>query len=334
MFINLWWYILHIKIFKAIVMINNMLFNEKISVIAPANNEEDVVEEFVKKTYETFRKYQLKGEIVVVDDGSTDKTLEILKRLQEEIRILRIISYKRNKGLTYAFTKGIKNSKYDYIVFLPSDLESNPLEDIPKLLGGINEGYDMVIGYRDKKKRGGLIKTISSNLFNLITSIFFKGKFKDVGWVKAFKKEIYYNIEVLRSDWHRFLVILAANEGYRIKEIKTNFYPRRKGRSHFGRFGIGRAYGGLIDLIVIKFLISFSKKPMRIFGILGGVSIFLGFIVSLYVIYLDIMLGSIVERVPLILLGVLLILTGFNLFSLGFLAELIVSINERKEIKN
>ena len=309
------------------------MFKEKISVVAPAYNEEGCIREFVERVYATFQKNDLKGEILVVNDASRDKTLQILNELEKEVPILRIVSHQMNKGLTSAMITGIENAKFDYIVFTSSDLESHPEEDFPKLLAPINEGYDLVVGWRTNRRQG-FLKTVISKIFNLVSRIFFNVNVHDLGWVKAFRKEIFYNVEALRSDWHRFFVILAANKGYRIKEVPTKFYPRKTGKSSYGLVGLKRLPGGFFDLLVVKFLSSFSKKPMHIFGLLGLIMIFFGFVSGMYLLYLNyIVYGSVMDRIPLIMLTILLFLTGLQLFAMSFLAELIVSGNEKRKRK-
>jgi hypothetical protein len=154
-----------------------------------------------------------------------------------------------------------------------------------------------------------------------------------MGWIKGFKREVVYGIEPLRSDWHRFFPILASNAGYKIKEVKTTFYPRIHGKSKFGRFGIMRIPGAFFDTAVLKFHLSFSKKPMHLFGMLGIISFFLGFLTGLYIIYLNFVVGNVVNRVPLIILTALFILVGIQFFATGFLAEFMASIKELIERK-
>ena len=309
------------------------MFKTKISVVAPAYNEQGCIKEFVERVHKTLRDNHLQGEIVIVNDGSRDNTLNILISLQKDIPILRVISHKKNQGFTAAMITAIENTKYDYIVFLPSDLESHPEEDIPKLLKPIEEGYDFSIGWR-KNKRQGFLKTQLSKTFNILTALLFRVHIHDMGWVKAFRKEIYYNVEALRADWHRYFVVLAAKEGYRIKEVPTTFYPRKAGKSKFGRVGLKRIPGGFLDLLVIKFLTSFSKKPMRVFGPIGAFLMGLGFISGLYVLFLNfVLMEAVINRVPLVVLTVFLFVTGLQLFGLGFVSELIVSNSEKQNRK-
>jgi len=299
---------------------------KRISVVAPAYNEEECIGSFIDKTIRAFRDNNLKGEIIIVNDGSTDKTRQIVEKIAKKNKLVKIINNRKNMGLTGATWVGFNNAKEEIIVFLPSDLESNPEEDIPTLLEPLEQGYDLSVGRRYGGKLS-IPKKMTSYLFNLIARVIFKVPTHDLGWVKAFKKEIIKDIE-LRSDWHRFLVVFIANKGYKIKEVKTRFYPRKLGKSKFGKLGFLRIPGGFFDMIAIKFLLSFSKKPMFAFGTLGALFLLLGLMGGVYLVILKFLEGSIIQRTPLIFLIVILIVSGLQLFALGFLAELLVTIRD------
>src|SRR3989344_3485036 len=303
----------------------------KISLVAPAYNEQGCIEEFVTEADATFQENGYAGEIIVVNDASRDRTLPILLSLQKKFLRLRIISHQRNQGLTAAMITCIENAKHEIIVFMSSDLESRPREDIPKLIAAVEQGYDVAIGRR-MNKRQGFLKTLLSKSFNALVRTLFNVRFHDVGWVRAFRKEVYYNIESMRSDWHRYFVILAAEQGYKVKEVPVRFYPRKSGKSKFGLVGLKRIPGGFLDLLVVKFLSSFSKRPMHVFGSLGILLMFSGFICGLYVLYLNfILMEAVINRVPLVVLTVFLFVTGLQLFGLGFVSELIVSNGEKQK---
>lgn len=298
----------------------------RVSVVAPAHNEEECIKLFIDKTLKAFKDNNLEGEIIIVNDSSTDRTKEFVENIAKKEKIVKLINNKKKMGLTGAAWAGFKDAKEKIIVFLPSDLESNPEEDIPTLLKPLDEGYDLVVGRRYGGKIG-FAKNLTSSFFNLLSRIIFRVDVHDLGWVKAFKKEVIDNIE-LRSDWHRFLVIFVAHEGYKIKEIKTKFYPRKLGKSKFGKWGFTRLPGGFFDLIAIKFLLSFSKKPMFVFGTLGTLFLLIGIAGGTYLLVFKIGGGSLLERLPLLFLIVLLILSGVQLFALGFLAEFLVNIKD------
>ncbi len=305
-----------------------------ISIVAPAYNEQGCIEEFVTQADLAFQENGYSGEIIVINDASRDNTLPILLSIQKKFPRLRVISHRRNRGLTSSMMTGIENAGHDTIFFTSSDLESHTREDLPKLIAALDQGYDVAIGWRTNKRQG-FLKTLLSKSFNAVVRLLFKVKFRDVGWVRAFRKEVYYNIESMRSDWHRYFVILAAQQGYKVKEVPLRFYHRKSGKSKYGRIGLKRIPGGFLDLLVIKFLISFSKRPMRMFGTLGAFLTALGSICGLYVLYLNfVALEAVGTRVPLVLLTVFLFLTGLQLFGLGFVSELMVSHTEKQKRKN
>jgi len=303
-----------------------MLKKNSISVVAPAYNEEDCIKEFVGRAINAFEDNNLKGEILIIDDCSTDKTNKILRKILRKTKLVRVIKNKKNLGLTGAAWVGFENAKGDIIVFLPSDLESDPREDIPLLLEPLSSGYDMSIGRRYGGKIG-LIKGLTSYCFNFLARLLFQIDLHDMGWVKAFKRDILKDIE-LRSDWHRLFPIFVADKGYKIKEVRTKFYPRALNRSKYGKLGLRRLPGGFFDMIAVKFLVSFSKKPMFVFGGLGTLFLVTGFVLGSYLFILKIINGTIGQRLPLMFLTILLIIAGIQLFALGFLAELVVSLKE------
>lgn len=297
----------------------------KISVFAPARNEEGNIRLFVEKVQNTFLKHKINGDLMIIDDGSIDKTGYILDELSKKYSNLIILHNRKTLGITESMNIGFSKIKGDVIVYLCSDLESNPEEDIPKLLEPIlKEGYDMTVGWRSNKKTG-IVKSITSFIFNFLCGSVFKVKFHDINWIKAFRKEVIDDIIPLRSNWHRYLAVLAANKGYKLKEVKTNWYPRKFGKSNFGKLGLGRLYIGFLDLILIKFYSSFSKNPMLLFALPGITMIGLGFLIGLYLLYLWF---SGIELGRTLLLSILLIIMGTQLFALGFVMELISSLKQ------
>ncbi len=299
-----------------------------ISVIAPAHNEAENIERFVQRTAEALQKHSLSGEILIIDDGSTDRTLKILEDLRTRFSSLKLISNSKRRGITYSLRRGFEEAEGDIFMFFCSDLESDPLEDIPKLLRPIKEGYDIAAGWRANKKENK-IKIISSKIFNWLARLLFGINVHDLGWVKAIRREVIDDIDPLRADWHRFLLVFAADRGYTIKEVPLNFYPRKFGESKFGKTGFGRILGAFIDLLAVKFLLQFSKKPMRVFGTTGVVCFLLGFAGGAYLTYIKLAAGSIGNHVPFLFLVVLLITMGIQLFAFGFLAEMIASVKDR-----
>ncbi|KKW18875.1 MAG: hypothetical protein UY60_C0002G0052 [Parcubacteria group bacterium GW2011_GWB1_50_9] len=302
----------------------------KLSLIAPAHNEEDNIRPFVEKVLETFRKNSIEGEIIMVDDASNDRTRTLLHELKARTPNMQIIENRVRMGITGSIQQGYDVAQGTYIIFLPSDLQSDPGEDIPKLLEPLEQGYDIAAGFRQNRVEE-TVKIISSRIFNAVSRILFGVSFRDLGWIKGFRRDILDELGPLRSDWHRFFLILAAEKGFKILEVPTTVYPRKFGKSKFGKTGFGRAFGALLDIISIRLLLSFSRKPMFVFGSLGGISLFAGFAGGSYLIYLKIAQGSIGAHIPLLFFVVLSVISGIQFFMFGFIAEMIAGIKEKKK---
>ncbi len=293
--------------------------NEKISVVIPACDEEGTIGEVIRKSNDCLSKNGFTGEIIAVDDGSADSTGEIIKSLQPEIPILRFFEHRKRCGLTEALVTGFSKVTGDVVVFLPADMQSNPEEDIPKLLSVIREGFDIAAGFRKERKE---FKIFASGIYNFICRILFGVNLRDQNWIKAFRREV-IDETPLRANWHRYIIPIACHEGFTVKEIETNWYPRKSGHS---KFGYKRLIEAFIDLVVVKFRLSFMKKPMYFFGGTGAVLFASGFTVNLLQLISDYLLRiyDIKEHVPMVILGVALMILGLQTISLGFIGEIIV----------
>lgn len=291
-----------------------------VSVILPAYNEEMTVDEVIKKTEKAFSDNDLDGEIVFVDDGSQDSTYEKALKWTDESKDVKVIRHQKNRGLTEALLSGFKNSNGSIVIFLCSDMQSDPEEDIPKLVKEINKGYDVVLGWRDKRHE---TKIFVSGIYHLLCRCLFGIDFHDMNWIKAFRSEVVRDLR-LHSDWHRYIPILAHSQGFKISEIKTNYYPRKYGKS---KYGFSRIHKGLLDLLSVKFHTAFLNRPMLFFGTIGLSLLIVSFGIFLFLAILFILTRSQIR--PALLLAVLLFLAGLQVLTVGFLAELIVSISER-----
>ena len=293
--------------------------NPTVSVIVPAFNEEGNVERLFERIEQGLRSTGLDGETVFVDDGSKDGTWEKVVRERERRGNVRAFRHRRNFGLSEALNTGFRNVRGDYIVFLPADLQSDPAEDIPKMVAELEGGMDVVCGRRIGRREG---KVFVSAIYNFLCRVLFGVDAHDLNWIKAFRREVIEAIR-LRSDWHRYVVVLAAGRGFRVKEIPTSYYPRHSGRSKFGRKRILR---GLLDLIVVKFEIAFTDKPMLLFGTWGLALLGLGVLLGV-VLVIDKLITGIGSR-PFLYLAMLLITVGVQLLGLGLVAEQIASLRE------
>ncbi len=291
-----------------------------VSVFIPARNEAGNVMPLFDKIARVLRDCHLNGEIIFVDDGSTDATWTEANTAAVKYPFARLFHHRKSFGLTEAMRTGFRHCRGDVVVFLPGDLESDPEEDIPKLLAKIDEGYDVVAGWRQGRRDG---KVVASAVANLVSRYIFGLKTHDLNWIKAFRREVVETIQ-LRSDWHRFILLLAAAQGYTIGEVQVNYYPRKKGRTHYG---IERLPISFLDILVVRFLITFSRKPMLFFGGIG-LALVSGSLLTFagLAVFYAFNLG---QRRPVFDFAGVILLVGVLLFVVGFLAELIVNQNER-----
>jgi len=298
------------------------MVQKKITVIVPAYNEEGNIKPLIEKIIELRHKDKLRDyETIIVDDGSTDKTYRIAQSFEKKYKWLKVIRHRVNLGKTEGIISGLKNSEGEILVILDADLQYDPLE-IPPLIEKIEEGYDIVSGW----KQGKYEKKFVSRMYNLLSRILFRIPVHDQNAVKAMKREILEEIP-LRKDWHRYIVSLAVDKGFKATEVKVTLHPRKAGTSKYS--GKGRIVVGVLDLLAVKFQVSFMKKPLLLFGTTGGISILLGFLIGIYVLIMR--FGFHRGWRPLLYLIMLLVIAGLLLFAIGFLAEVIASVFERLE---
>jgi len=281
-----------------------------VSTIVPAMNEEGNIDEFCRQFDEMRKTASFTAELVFVDDGSTDQTLDKIRENADKYDFIRFASHQRNRGLTEALQTGFANATGDIYVFYPADLQYRP-DDIPRLVQPIFEGADLSTGW----KQGNYTKRFVSTVYNWLSRKIFSLDVHDLNAVKAFRKEIVKHI-FLRRDWHRYLVVLATAEGFRVDEVKVQLYQREWGTT---KFSIWRIPVGVLDMIAVKFQITFLKKPLLFFGVFGSIIIFLGFLVGLWALYVKYVLAE--TQLPLLYLVILLIGIGLGLFIMGFISE-------------
>jgi len=289
----------------------------KISIVVPAFNEAVNIPYLIEAFDEFFKKHK-QYEIVFVDDGSEDGTATILE--ENERPYLRLVRHKRNFGKTQAILSGAKHAQGEIIVVFDADLQYDP-DDIPKLIDLIKAGADIATGW----KQGKYEKKFVSNIYNTWARKLFGLRVHDMNSIKAFKKEVLDEI-ALRKDWHRFIVPLAHDAGFKISETKVTLRPRRFGKAKYQKKS--RILIGIFDLLAVKFQLTFMKKPLLYFGTIGLLCIVCGILVGL---------TSIVLRFfgygfrPLLYLVILLIISGILFFSLALIGESIRAILDRLE---
>ncbi|MGQ9610365.1 MAG: glycosyltransferase family 2 protein [bacterium] len=295
-----------------------------ISIVFPVFNEEKNLEELYLKINETLSEIGKSYEIIAVDDGSIDKSFDVLRKFCLKDPKFKAIRFRRNFGQTAALSAGFHHAKGNIIITMDSDLQNDP-SDIPRLLEKIDEGYDVVSGWRADRKDKFISRRLPSVLANKLIVKMTGVNIHDFGCtLKAYRKDVVENIN-LYGEMHRFIPALAKWIGAEITEIKVKHHPRKHGKS---KYGISRTIRVILDLLTIKFLLSFSTKPIQIFGLIGLGSSVLGFFICLYLsigkIFFPSEATSLTKRMPMLLLGVLLILVGVQLITMGLLGEIIV----------
>jgi glycosyltransferase involved in cell wall biosynthesis len=292
---------------------------ETISILIPIFNEEENISPLYDRLTTALKKTDRPYEVIFIDDGSVDGSLEILIDISKRDPNVKTISLSRNFGQTAALSAGIDLSKGEILIPMDGDLQNDPA-DILSLLQKMDEGYDVVSGWRKKRKDPFLTRRLPSIIANKIISLIGSVRLHDYGCtLKAYKRDILKNIR-LYGEMHRFIPIYAQWIGARVSEIPVNHFPRRSGSS---KYGMSRVFKIILDLMVVKFLLSYSQKPIYVFGGMG-LLIILGAILSGgYAIYLKLFKGVSFILTPLPLLCVLLLLLGFLSILMGFLAEIL-----------
>ncbi len=287
-----------------------------LSIVIPVHNEEENVVLLYKELMNIIPALDRTYEIIFIDDGSTDNTFEKLKDIKEDH--LRIILFQRNYGKAAALSCGFREAKGEYIITMDGDLQDDPKE-IPKFLVSLND-YDMVSGWKFERK-DAMSKKAFSKIFNKLTQILTGINIHDFNCgYKGYRSYVVKNIHVY-AEFHRYIPVLAHWKGYTVGEIKVDHHARRYGKS---KYGIERLLKGFLDLITVTFLGTYKKRPLHIFGTVGFILGLSGIMIGAYLFSLWIKGIKIGDR-PLLMLGILLIVTGVQLISLGLIGELITN---------
>jgi glycosyltransferase involved in cell wall biosynthesis len=291
-----------------------------LSVVFPVYNEAGNVEALVDEVTRTLDHLGGEYEIVVVDDGSSDGTADVLRRLKSRVPCLRVILFRRNFGQTAALQAGIAHARGDVLVTMDGDGENDPA-DIPKLLAALEKGVDMVCGWRQGRWRGSFFtRRLPSEAANRLITYATNVRLHDYGCqLKALRRELASGLK-LYGEMHRFVPVLAHDLGASIVEVPVGYRPRRYGSS---KYGLSRMLRVILDLITVKFLSSFKTRPIQVFGLWGLVGLVLGALWTLWLVFERQVYGVPMGNRPQLFLAVLLIFSGMQFITLGLLGEML-----------
>ena len=299
-----------------------------LSIVIPAKNEERSLPVLHRELTEVLRSLGKTYELVFVDDGSTDTSLDVLKRLKKADAHIKIVSHRGNFGKSIALLSGFKYAKGNTIITLDADLQDDPRE-IPRFLTKLGEGYDLVSGWK-RERHDPVSKTIPSRIGNFLTRMLTGIHVHDLNCgFKAYKEEVVKSLN-LYGEMYKFIPVIAQKQNFKVGEIVVKHRARKFDKS---KYGMERNIKGLLDLITVSFLSGFLRKPGHFFGTIG-LSLFAGgFIIGLYISYLRLTTGTIQYRQPLLFLGILLMIVGVQVITTGLLAELFVNLSPQDKLE-
>lgn len=295
---------------------------EALSVIVPLFNEEENVEPLVTQTVAALENLDRPFEIILVDDGSTDRTNDLIMQAARQDTRIKVIRFRRNHGQTAAMMAGIDHSSGAILIPMDGDLQNDPA-DIPDLLAKLGEGYDVVSGWRADRKDKKITRTMVSRTANWLISRISGVRLHDYGCtLKAYRRDVIEDVR-LYGEMHRFIPIYTTWFGGRVTEIPVSHHPRRFGQS---KYGLERVFKVVLDLLMVQFLTRYETKPLYVFGMFGLLGIIFSFLVGMLALYLKFVEGVSFIETPLPLLTVMSFLTGLIMILMGLLAEMLVRV--------
>jgi len=294
-----------------------------LSIIIPIYNEEKNILKLYRKLKEVLSSLSMEYEIIAVNDGSIDNSYKVLKEISKNDNAFKVINFRKDFGQTAAISAGIDMSKGEIIIPIDADLENKP-EDIPNLLNKLNEGYDVVSGWRKHRwKESFFTRRLTSYIANWLISVIVGLKLHDYGCtMKAYRRDIIKDIKFY-GDMHRFIPAYAMWYGAKIVEIPVDYQPRQHGES---KYGIGRTFRVLLDILTVKFLTDYLNRPMHFFGKIGFWLFSFSFLSGFLALCLRFFMGISLILTPLPLLTVFLIIIGIQFILMGLLAEILIRI--------
>jgi len=306
-------------------MLPNHPKQHMLSVVVPVFNEEESIKVFYEELLRVAVKLDKEYELIFVDDGSTDGSFDILKGFEERNNHVLIFSFRKNQGKAEALTFGFQKAQGDYIITLDADLQDKPSE-IPKLLNKINEGWEMVCGWR-KNRKDSFFTIAWSKIFNFAAFLFWGIKLHDYNCgLKVYTDEAAKSL-TLYGGMYRFIPLLLHQQGFKVGEIEVMHDKRKFGKS---KYGPSKLWKDMPDIFTMLFLSKYGKRPLHFFGTVGGIMIMVGFVVLTYLTILRLG-GEEIGRRPLLIFGVLFMLGGIQVFFTGFLADLMINLSHKRE---
>ncbi len=289
-----------------------------ISVVVPLLNEEESLPELTERVVRNLTQFGRTFEILFIDDGSTDKSYDVIRSLKEKYPAIRAIRFRKNFGKSAALSEAFKIVRGKYVITMDADLQDDP-DELPNLVRKLEEGFDLVSGWK-KIRHDPFSKTIPSRFFNWVTRVMTGIKLHDFNCgLKAYRREVVNDVQIY-GELHRYIPVLAKREGYqRITEIIVKHHERKYG---YSKFGLSRFIKGFLDLVTVLFLARYIKRPLHFFGSVGFFVLSIGLGINLY-LSVNWFMGVPLGNRPLLFLGVLLVLAGIQIISTGLIGELI-----------
>jgi len=290
-----------------------------LSVVIPLYNEAESLGPLHAEISRVLGGLKRPCEILYVDDGSTDGSFRILERLFRRDARVRVIQFRKNSGKSEALAAGFEAARGEVVVTLDADLQDDPAE-IPRLIAKLGEGFDLVSGWKQKRRDPMLTKRLPSRFFNRVTSWMTGVRLHDFNCgLKVYKRDVVKSIQVY-GELHRYIPVVAAWEGFSVTEIPVHHRPRRYGKT---KFGTSRFINGFLDLMTVLFFTKYTRRPLHFFGLIGILSGLLGGVITAYLVIIRIVKSSFLSNRPLLFIGVMLVILGMQFVSIGLLGEMI-----------
>ncbi len=297
-----------------------------VSVVVPLYNEEESLKELHHQLRSTLQRIDARYELLFIDDGSTDKSFEVLRGLKRIDHRVKIIRFRRNFGKSAALAVGFEKAQGTFVVTMDADLQDDPAE-IPSLVKKLEEGFDLVSGWK-KVRRDPISKTLPSKFFNFVTRMMTGVKIHDFNCgLKAYRNAVVKTVEVY-GELHRYVPVLAHNAGFRVGEMMVQHRPRKYGKT---KFGIGRFWKGFLDLLTILFTTRYFRRPLHLFGVWGMLFALAGVAIDGWLAAEWALGKTALSNRPLLIVGVLLIIVGIQFVGIGLLGEMITKAKQSEQ---